>query len=79
MSTRVQYLFRVAISSAKPGNVTGLYEAIKKLLDAPELRRNFGEAGRALINRNYSSVSMAQNYLRVYLEALSSRAVAEQN
>jgi len=63
----------------EPGNVTGLYEAIKKLLDAPELRRNFGEAGRALINRNYSSVSMAQNYLRVYLEALSSRAVAEQN
>jgi glycosyltransferase involved in cell wall biosynthesis len=63
----------------EPGNVTGLYEAIKKLLDAPELRRNFGEAGRALINRNYSSVAMAQNYLRVYLEALSSRAVTEQN
>jgi glycosyltransferase involved in cell wall biosynthesis len=63
----------------EPGNVTGLYEAIKKLLDAPELRRNFGEAGRALINRNYSSLTMVQSYLRVYQEALSGRTVTEQN
>jgi glycosyltransferase involved in cell wall biosynthesis len=63
----------------EPGNVTGLYEAIKKLLDAPELRRNFGEAGRALINGNYSSLTMVQSYLRVYQEALSGRTVTEQN
>jgi glycosyltransferase involved in cell wall biosynthesis len=49
-----------------PGDVAGLRAAISRLLADGEFRRQLGENGRALVQRDFSSDKMAGNYLALY-------------
>ncbi|MGZ8217441.1 glycosyltransferase [Methylomagnum sp.] len=51
-----------------PGDVDALGEAVGRLLDNPELARQMGAAGRALIEREFSVDGMVEGNLRVYRE-----------
>jgi glycosyltransferase involved in cell wall biosynthesis len=49
-----------------PQNVQALTQAILRLLNNSTLRTQLGAAGAALVKRNHSRESMAQNYLQLY-------------
>jgi len=53
-----------------PGDVAGLANAMNRLLDDPDLRRRAGEAGRALILREFSTDAMCAGNLAVYNKTL---------
>lgn len=54
-----------------PGDVAGLAGAINTLLDDADLRRRMGEAGRALMLREFSVDAMCEGNLAVYRRVLA--------
>ena len=56
-----------------PKNVDALGEAITRLVENPELRRTFGEAGRARVRSEFSIGSMANAHVQLYEAILSDR------
>jgi glycosyltransferase involved in cell wall biosynthesis len=55
----------------QPGDVTALREAFTRLLGDAELRRRFGEAGRARIAEHFTWERFADETLRAYEDALN--------
>jgi glycosyltransferase involved in cell wall biosynthesis len=55
----------------QPDDPAALAAAIAQLLRDQDLRRQFGAAGRALIESEYSSERMTADYLRIYEEAIT--------
>lgn len=55
----------------EPGDVAGLAAALNHLLDNPALRERMGEAGRALMLREFSVDAMCEGNLAVYRRVLS--------
>jgi glycosyltransferase involved in cell wall biosynthesis len=53
-----------------PGNVAALGQAVERVLSDPELARNMSQAGRALVEREFSVDSMVEGNLKVYRELL---------
>jgi glycosyltransferase involved in cell wall biosynthesis len=53
-----------------PGDVPGLATAMNRLLDDADLRRRAGEAGRALILREFSTDVMCEGNLAVYRKTI---------
>jgi glycosyltransferase involved in cell wall biosynthesis len=53
-----------------PGNVPLLAQAIRTLLASGELRRRFGQAGRALAMEEFSEASVVERTLQVYQRLL---------
>lgn len=51
-----------------PGNTEQLYEAVSQLLTQPELRQQYGSAGRNLVERDFSVETMVDGYLKVYTD-----------
>ena len=60
----------------EPGDLTGLREAIERLLTTPELCTRLGKAGQTLIRQHYSAETMARNYLDIYQQVLDRQAAA---
>ena len=54
----------------RPGDVAALREALSRLLGDPDLRRRFGEAGRARIAEHFTWQRFADETLRAYEDAL---------
>ncbi len=54
-----------------PKDVDALGEAIAKLVESPELRRTFGEAGRIRMQNEFSIESMADAHVQLYESILS--------
>jgi glycosyltransferase involved in cell wall biosynthesis len=54
----------------RPGDVAGLREALTRLLGDADLRRRFGEAGRARIAEHFTWQRFADETLRAYEDAL---------
>lgn len=50
----------------EPGNSEALFAAVCELLANPALAREYGDAGRELVQRDYSIGSMVEGYLNVY-------------
>ncbi|MCU0734565.1 MAG: glycosyltransferase [Methylotetracoccus sp.] len=57
-----------------PGDSSALGAAIARLLRDPDLARRLGEAGRALVQREFSVDAMVEGNLQVYRELLGSAA-----
>lgn len=57
----------------EPGDVAALAAAMKRLLDDPALRARMGEAGRALVLREFSTAVMCAGNLAVYQQVLVAR------
>jgi glycosyltransferase involved in cell wall biosynthesis len=57
-----------------PGDVDALADAIARLADSPELRRRFGDAGRALMQRDFSVDAMVAGHVRLYEKILNDRS-----
>ena len=55
----------------EPGDVVALREALTRLLDDADLRRRFGEAGRARIAEHFTWQRFADETLRAYEDALN--------
>ena len=51
---------------AKPGDVVGLAKVIAAIADDPELRRRYGNAGRARVLDRYTWSSVGEELERVY-------------
>ena len=49
-----------------PANVQALTEAILNLVRKPDLRRQLGQNGKALVEEQYSSEAMTKKYLKIY-------------
>ena len=49
-----------------PGDTPALVAAIKRLLEAPDLRRQFGQAGRDRAEREFTAGAMAARYEHLY-------------
>ncbi|MEW6039173.1 MAG: glycosyltransferase [Pseudomonadota bacterium] len=56
-----------------PGDAPALAAAIRRLLDDPELARETGKRGQALIDREFSVEGMVEGNLAVYRELLAER------
>ncbi len=56
-----------------PKDVQALGEAIARLIENPELRRAFGNAGRARMQREFSIESMVDGHVQLYESILSGR------
>lgn len=56
-----------------PHDSTALAEAIRTLLRSPELREQFGKAGREIAVAEFSEQNVVEQTLRVYRELLGSR------
>ena len=54
-----------------PGNSAELAHAIQRLLSSRELREEMGAAGRARVERHFTSAKMAEGILQVYQETLN--------
>jgi rhamnosyl/mannosyltransferase len=54
-----------------PGNSAELKQAIQRLLSSPQLRDEMGAAGRARVQRHFTSTRMAEGILQVYQETLN--------
>lgn len=54
----------------EPGDAEGLDLAIRHLLDHPELRQKYGQAGMQLVQNEFSTRSMAIGNLAVYQELI---------
>lgn len=54
----------------KPADVAELVHALTQLLNKPEQAKKFGEHGRELIKKRFSSDAMALSYLDVYAKVL---------
>jgi glycosyltransferase involved in cell wall biosynthesis len=54
---------------------TAFAQAIRTLLDNPELRRNMGKAGRQRYEKQFALKSMTQETIRVYDELVGGRAI----
>lgn len=59
----------------EPGNTEQLYNAVNELLAQPELRQQFGAAGRNLAERDFSVETMVEQYIRLYGELASANRV----
>jgi glycosyltransferase involved in cell wall biosynthesis len=57
-----------------PGDVEGVSAAVGRLLDDPELRRRFGEAGRRHVLSNYTESHLADRTMALYERVLRKRA-----
>ncbi|HXY69342.1 MAG TPA: glycosyltransferase, partial [Gemmatimonadales bacterium] len=53
-----------------PGDAGALGEALRALLADPTRRRAMGEAGRRVVEAEYTAARMADRYLTLYREAL---------
>lgn len=53
-----------------PRDVDALADAVTRLLGAPELRRTMGEAGRRMVEKQFSVDGMVEGVLAVYRDAL---------
>lgn len=59
-----------------PGDAAALAAAIRRLLDDPELARDMGKRGQALIDREFSVDGMVEGNLAVYRELLAEKHAA---
>ena len=50
----------------RPGDVNGIADALRGLLEDPGLRRRMGEAGRKLAEERFDDLNIARQTLRVY-------------
>jgi glycosyltransferase involved in cell wall biosynthesis len=50
----------------EPGDLDALVQALKRLIDEPETRQQFGQAGRQLVQSEFSIDAMVQGNLAVY-------------
>ncbi|MCU1240399.1 MAG: hypothetical protein JWO71_1125 [Candidatus Acidoferrum typicum] len=57
----------------EPGNTKELESALLRLLRNREMRLSFGQAGFDIVESNFSSKVMAQTYLSIYSEVLSTK------
>ncbi len=57
-----------------PKDVEALGTAIARLIENPELRRTFGDAGRARMQHEFSIEAMVDDHVRLYESILSDRA-----
>ena len=57
--------------TAKPRDAASLAAAIRSLLDDPDARRRYGEAGRARVRTHFDVEAMALETLKVYAAAMS--------
>jgi glycosyltransferase involved in cell wall biosynthesis len=58
----------------EPGDLAGLVQALKRLIDEPDTRQKFGKAGRQLVEQEFSIEQMVDGNLAVYREISSSGA-----
>ncbi len=56
-----------------PSNPQALAEALRRLIDSPELRRTFGERNAMKIQRAYSWEDIADQYLALYRDIIAGR------
>lgn len=56
-----------------PRDAGALADAVGRLLESPELRRRFGLAGRALVEREFTQARVVEQTLAVYRELLGDR------
>lgn len=59
-----------------PGDAEALREAIGRILSDPALARRMGEAGRTLVEREFSVDAMVEGNLKVYRELLEEKRLA---
>jgi glycosyltransferase involved in cell wall biosynthesis len=58
----------------EPGDLAGLVQALKRLIEEPDTRQQFGEAGRQLVEQEFSIEQMVEGNLTVYRELSSAGA-----
>ncbi len=58
---------------APPGDAVALARALRELVESPELRRRFGLAGRALVEREFSLEIIVRQTLDLYRRMLGGR------
>jgi glycosyltransferase involved in cell wall biosynthesis len=63
----------------EPGDVEGLEQAIRRVLDDSALAGQLGRQGHAHVNGEFSSDALARRYVAVYERALDSRACHPHN
>ncbi len=56
-----------------PGDATALATAIRKLVDSPELRRQYGAAGRQIVEQEFSEAIVVGQTLALYRTMLGGR------
>jgi glycosyltransferase involved in cell wall biosynthesis len=56
----------------EPGDLAGLKRALKRLIDEPDTRKQFGQAGRQLVEQEFSIQQMVEGNLAVYRDLTSS-------
>jgi glycosyltransferase involved in cell wall biosynthesis len=54
-----------------PGDDRALAQAISKMLENPKLREQFGTAGKALQQQEFTSAKMSEGYLKLFQKSLS--------
>jgi glycosyltransferase involved in cell wall biosynthesis len=54
-----------------PGDDLALAQAISKVLESPKLREQFGAAGKALQQQEFTSAKMGEGYLKLFQQSLS--------
>ncbi|MBS1749923.1 MAG: glycosyltransferase family 4 protein [Bacteroidetes bacterium] len=52
------------------GNVTQLTSAIGKLIDSPDLRKNYGQSGRVFVEKNFANERIWKGQLELYSSLL---------
>lgn len=59
----------------EPGDLAGLQQALKRLINEPHTRQRMGKAGRQLVEQEFSIEQMVLGNLAVYQDLISSGAV----
>jgi len=54
-----------------PGNLSSLQTAIALLIDAPDMRREFGQAGRRRMQDEFSVGKMVERHIQLYAAVLN--------
>jgi glycosyltransferase involved in cell wall biosynthesis len=54
----------------KPSNSDQIAQAIKKLVDNPDIAKQFGNAGKQFVNKNFSIEKMVEDTLAVYKQVM---------
>lgn len=65
--------FGECIELVKPRNIESLVQALKRLLDAPERRRQMGETGRRIVQHHFSWERNAADTFTIYRRVLDAR------
>ena len=59
----------------QPRDIRSLSEALSRLIESPDMRRNFGEQGRVLVKERFDHVKMTKQIRELYLYLLERQRV----